>query len=71
MVLKTGIKKQYSIYMYLIMQLKDTQMGCVYASYSRLIHFRFCLVLARMNHFEVHLMILSQTVDSKVLRMAV
>ena len=32
---------------------------------------RFCVIWARMNHFETRLMVLSQKVDSKVLRMAI
>ena len=38
--------------------------------YLRLMTSRFCVIWARMHHFEVRLMVLSQEVDSKVLRMA-
>ena len=51
--------------------LKATQMGCVYVAYSRLTHSSFYLIWDRMNHFEMCLMILSQKVHSKVLRVAI
>ena len=31
---------------------------------------RFLVILARINHFEMHLMVLSQKVDSKLLSVA-
>ena len=31
---------------------------------------RFCVIWARIHHFETRLMVLSQKVDSKLLRMA-
>ena len=36
---------------------KATQMGCAYAMYLRLTNSRFCLIWARMNHFEACLMV--------------
>ena len=46
-------------------------MGCVYATYLRLTNSSFCLIWARMNHFEAHAVVLSQKVDSRVFRMAI
>ena len=46
-------------------------MSCVYVTYVRLTNSTFCLIWATMNHFEARMMVLSQKVDSKVLRMAI
>ena len=50
---------------------KATQMGCVYITYMRLMNSSFCLIWARMNHFEPRLMLLSQKVHSKVFRLTI
>ena len=62
-----------SIMIIIIYMLKATLMGCVYShvTYLRLTNSSFCLIWARMNHFEPRLIVLSQKVDSKVLRMAI
>ena len=40
-------------------------------THLRLTNSRFCILYVRMNHFEVHLMVSSREVDTKVLRMAI
>ena len=52
-------------------RVKATQMDCVYVTYFRLTNFSFYLIWARVNFFEVRLMVLSQKLNSKVLRMAI
>ena len=53
-------------------QFKATQMGCVYVTYLRLTNSSFFfLIWVRMNHVEVLLVVLSQKVDSNILRMAI
>ena len=47
---------------------KGRGMGCVYVTHLRLTNSRFCILCVRMNHFEVHLMVSSREVDSKVTR---
>ena len=37
----------------------------------KVFNFIFCVIWARKNHFEAHLMVLSQKRDSKVHRMAI
>ena len=45
-------------------------MGCAEVKHLRFTNSRFCVFHVKMNHFEVHLMVSSRVVGSKVLRMA-
>ena len=45
--------------------LKGRGMGWVEATHLRLTNSRFCILCVRMNHFEVHLIVLLWEVDSK------
>ena len=42
-----------------------------WVTHLRLSNSRFCILYAKMKHFESHLMVSSRVVDSKVLRMAI
>ena len=46
-------------------------MSCVQVTYLKLTNARFCVIWARMDHFEARLMVLSQKVDTNVLRMEI
>ena len=55
----------------ILVLLEGKGMGCAYVTQLRLTNSRFCILCVRMNHFEVHRMVSSREVDSKVLGMAI
>ena len=50
---------------------KGRGMGCGSVTNLILINSRFCILCVKMNHSEVHLVVLSKEVDSKVLKIAI
>ena len=51
-------------YIHKIIKSKGTGMGCVEVTHLRLTNSRFCVLWARMNHFEAHLIVSSIKVES-------
>ena len=51
--------------------IKDKGMGCVYVTHLRLTNSRFCIFYVKINYLEMHLMVSSRVIDSKVLRIAI
>ena len=51
--------------------IKDRGMGCVQVTHLRLTNSRICAFYAKLNHFEVHLMISLRVLESKVFRVVI